>query len=450
MLAGAMAGCAPLPHRDWQDDDGIGAVAAARPSADRFASANATSERRVDIADRIWRTIVARYYLPDLNGIDVATIQARTIADVATVTNDAAFYDVLSRDLDALGDSHTGILTPGRVEELRTRRGVRFGIAFGAIEGRVVVTDVEAGSATDEAGIRAGMVIEAIDDEALDQVFFDRSVGHPPETGPIDEAVRASRVNAAVQRLLLADRAAGVAHRIVLLRGDDSRWETWWVAREGDLLAPATYRSLPSGVGVLRIPSLENELRPSIVQGIDRARADARALIVDLRGNAGGTDTTLRTLLGELVARPMPVVRMLLRPALWYWPDRLSVEPVRHPYLAPLAVVVDAGTGSAAEIAALVLVEQRAALVVGEDTCGCVVGVIGKYVLPDGGALRVAEIGFESVNGRRLEGDPLHADLPVRATLADWRAARDVIIEAAEKALLDRLDATSSHASATP
>src|SRR5262249_2295677 len=95
----------------------------------------------------------------------------------------------------------------------------------------------------------------------------------------------------------------------------------------------------------------------------------------------------------------------------------------------------DGRTGSAAELAAVVLAEQRGAVLVGEPTCGCVVGVRYEYVLPDGG-LRVAETGFVSARGVRLEGAPTIPAVRVVPSLADLRAGRDVVLEEAHQRML--------------
>ena len=116
----------------------------------------------------------------------------------------------------------------------------------------------------------------------------------------------------------------------------------------------------------------------------------------------------------------------------------IEAVPANRPYLKPLAILTDRGTASAAELTSHVLAELRDAVVVGEPTCGCVVGVAYDYVLPDGGVLRVAQTGFRSARGRKMEGDPLLPTIPTPATLAQLRARDDAAIDAAEKALLSR------------
>jgi len=56
-------------------------------------------------------------------------------------------------------------------------------------------------------------------------------------------------------------------------------------------------------------------------------------------------------------------------------------------------------------------------------------------VLPDGGGVRVAETGFVSAHGARLEGAPTVPAVQVAPTLADLRAGRDVALQEAHRRL---------------
>ena len=86
----------------------------------------------------------------------------------------------------------------------------------------------------------------------------------------------------------------------------------------------------------------------------------------------------------------------------------------------------------------MTLLEQRNAIIVGESTCGCVVGVSWEYILPGGGGVRVSETGFRSARGRRMEGEPLVPTIYMPPGVPDLRAGRDRALEAAERALLER------------
>jgi C-terminal processing protease CtpA/Prc len=123
--------------------------------------------------------------------------------------------------------------------------------------------------------------------------------------------------------------------------------------------------------------------------------------------------------------------------------DEIRERPVRvwpgeHPYLKPVAILTDRRSASASELAAVTLLEQRDAIIVGESTCGCVVGVSWEYVLPGGGGVRVSETGFRSAQGRRMEGEPLVPTIYAPPAIPELRAGRDRALEAAERALLER------------
>jgi C-terminal processing protease CtpA/Prc len=67
-----------------------------------------------------------------------------------------------------------------------------------------------------------------------------------------------------------------------------------------------------------------------------------------------------------------------------------------------------------------------------------VVGVRWEYILPGGGGVRVSETGFRSAQGRRMEGEPLTPAIYVRPGIAELRNGSDPVLQAAEKALIDR------------
>ncbi|MCX7902061.1 MAG: S41 family peptidase, partial [Burkholderiaceae bacterium] len=119
-------------------------------------------------------------------------------------------------------------------------------------------------------------------------------------------------------------------------------------------------------------------------------------------------------------------------------------EHARAPLLQPLAVLIDGRSASAAELTAVTLAEQRGALLVGEPSCGCAVGVRGEYVLPDGGGVRIAETAFVTAQGARLEGAPLQPSVRVSPSLADLRRGVDTALTVAHRLLLEGAHTTAA------
>ena len=450
LVALVVASCStPLPMRPLQASraEVLEATTSpqARPSITGFDTANASASQRVATADAIWRTIADHYYDPGFNGHDLAQLRGKTLADVAPVHNDSEFYRVLKRDVKTLKDSHTSVLTPREAQDSRTKRATQMGLQFTVIDDRVVITRVVPGFPADRAGVKAGSIIASVDGLALDAAFLEAAAAHPVDSldgEPVTtkpEDLRRARKLIAVRNLLVGPTVVTATHRLVMIAADDSRRAVDLIAQGGDLPTRVDFTITPERIGVLRFTRFDWDARDAIGRAIDAARDETVGLVIDLRSNPGGDVRLFEWLLGRFTDRPLVLGVALRRTG----PEEYRV-PLRsgrsvRPYTAPIAVLVDQGTASAAELTAHALVEQHNALAVGEATCGCVVAIRGEYVLPDGGALRVAVNGFRSARGRRMESDPLEPVIPVAPTLADRRADRDVALAAAEKALLNTL-----------
>ncbi|HYP53169.1 MAG TPA: S41 family peptidase, partial [Pyrinomonadaceae bacterium] len=69
--------------------------------------------------------------------------------------------------------------------------------------------------------------------------------------------------------------------------------------------------------------------------------------------------------------------------------------------------------------------ERRRATVLGENTCGCVLGIRRRHKLPDGGTLEISEMDFRTATGERLEGEGVAPDELVRPTRRDLASGHD-------------------------
>lgn len=112
--------------------------------------------------------------------------------------------------------------------------------------------------------------------------------------------------------------------------------------------------------------------------------------------------------------------------------DRINfaVFPQSRPYTGPVAVLIDAGSGSATEIFAAGLQDLRRAVIVGERSAG---GVLPSDMikLPTGAIFQYAFADFRTPSGLLIEGRGVAPDFEVKHTRESLLAGRDAPLEAA-------------------
>jgi carboxyl-terminal processing protease len=198
-----------------------------------------------------------------------------------------------------------------------------------------------------------------------------------------------------------------------------------------------TGKLLDSGVGYIRITGFDPQLSRDIRSVFDAVK-DAKGLVVDLRGNTGGSLNLTLSLMNQLVKGSIPVGRRITRsgkpPALLMGLLSLGrlemeLEGVKNPFLGPVVVLVDGDSASGSEMFAGGLQSIDRALIVGETTCGCLLGYMGYANVPGGGGLAYSELDFALVRGPRIEGFGVQPDHRVTLTRQDLIDGTDRVLE---------------------
>ena len=447
-----LSACAQLPTRpssglitDIPED-------VAPVSATRLSPPYRSEDGRVETADRVWQLLADRFYDPHMNGADWAGVRTSALAQAAAAGSDAAFYAALKAIAARLRDSHTQVLTPREALDRRRFITTRLGVTLHLIDGQVAVLEVDPESRA-AADTRPGDVVLSIDGVALGADFIRAASNDPATAGAASvdaiEALPADprdaervRVLRAVTRVLAQalERAPESSRAVRLdLQVADGSTRTVELRPTSQARPPqARFRWLDGQTMVIRFNRFVTELRSDLERALEAA-AGAQAIIIDLRGNGGGDHDLYLWFVGQFLPDERAAMRTVTRGegahALQKVRDVRAGPGSRAPLLQPVAVLIDARTDSAAELAAVTLQEQRGAALIGEPTCGCVVGVPVEYVLPDGGGVRIAETGFISMRGARMEGEPTLPAVRVVPTLVELRAGRDVVLEEAMRRL---------------
>jgi carboxyl-terminal processing protease len=199
-----------------------------------------------------------------------------------------------------------------------------------------------------------------------------------------------------------------------------------------------TPRVLPSGFGYIRFSNFLGFLEADILAEIDKMK-DAPGLILDLRNNGGGSAGMSSNLLNKFFKDEQKGVTLLTRtgkPIKIFFVETMKMEPTlkgskEKAYTKPLVVLTNESSASASEVFSVVMKESGRATLIGQRTCGCLLGYMGLADVPGGAQMAYSEIGFKTINGSRVEGEGVAPTIAVQASRQDLLLNRDVVLERA-------------------
>ncbi len=157
--------------------------------------------------------------------------------------------------------------------------------------------------------------------------------------------------------------------------------------------------------------------------------AGAPGVILDLRGNPGGIGIMAAGIAGFFIDRPgLKLGEMKTRENTM----NFVIFPRPETWSGPLAILVDGGSASTAEILTQGLQDLKRARVFGVPSAGAALPS-DIIRLPNGDRFQFPEASYTSVGGKVIEGSGVTPDVIVRQTLEATQSGRDLVIEAADE-----------------
>ncbi|WP_329339870.1 PDZ domain-containing protein [Streptomyces sp. NBC_01352] len=374
--------------------------------------------------DEAGRLIRAYFWEPGMCGIDWDAVLDQYRPLVERVASPDEFADLLREVLGELGTSHAYVSAARRNEgpaHYQRRQGL-LGANFVRRDDGWMVKRILPGESSDSkarsplagTGIREGAVLTHVDGRPVD-----------PVTGPYP--LLAGAGGTTVELTFTPAQGEGGARRVAvvpLLDERPLRYQDWVAKRR------AVVRELSGGrCGYLHIPDMGGSGWAQFNRDL-RMEVSRPALIVDVRGNAGGHISEL-------------VVEKLTRRILG-WDLTRDAQPVSYASNAPRGPVValaDEATSSDGDMITAAFKLLKLGPVVGQRTWGGVVGMTGRHQLGDGTVITVPmNAAWFDAYGWSVENHGVTPDLEIQRTPLDWAEGRHAQLDDAVKLALDLLE----------
>lgn len=327
---------------------------------------------------------------------------------VEPVDSEKLFDGATSGMVKALGDPYSAYLDKKSFSEITDLTDGVFGgigVVLGKKDDDFVVVAPMKGTPGDEAGIKAGDKILAVDGTNVDGM-------------QLEDVVAKIRGKQGTEVELLLESTDGAERTVRVIRGDIK------VESVGGQMLPGTK------IGYIRIAVFNEQTGADFAKKyIELEKEGMQALLLDLRHNPGG-------ILGECVKVaqyivPKGTVVSIKDRSGNTFVEESKLEKVKY----PLAVLVDHGSASAAEIVAGAVQDTGAGKLFGVQTFGKG-SVQSVYKLSENTGLKLTTAKYYTPSGRSIHGTGIKPDVEVEL---DLQSMKDTQLEAAENYLKEQL-----------
>jgi carboxyl-terminal processing protease len=398
------------------------------------ASAEKSSDLRMQTFDLVWRTVKDKHFDPTFGGVNWDEVRQRYEPRARTAATDADLYRILQEMLGELRQSHFNLIPPEAVipdEEKET--GGAIGIDLRIIDGKAVLSRVGPDSPAYRAGLRPGFLIESVGQgaEAKSIAQFAKPLAQSKES----EALKTIRL----QRRILGDingepgtnatltflDEKEKAHQVTILR-EPMKGEL--SPRLGNF--PPQYtefetKLLETNIAYIRFNIFTTPVIEKAVRAI-RDHHEAAGMIFDLRGNPGGVGGIAMSIAGRLIEKGASLGTMKMRSG----EMRFAAFPQANAFGGPVIVLIDSMSASTSEIFAAGLQEMGRAVVIGERSAGaCLPSYFQK--LPTGGMFQFAIADYKTPKGVLIEGRGVAPDIELKWNRASLLAGHDAQLDRA-------------------
>ncbi len=429
-------------------------------------------QRRVQTFQIVWQTIKDNYFDQTFNNLDWDAVRKEYEPRVVASQTDAQLHFLLQEMINRLNRSHFTIIPPevyqeiakakekAKSENLKQKENnpsenagetadtesddedfsaeYGIGVEVRILDNRVVITNVEKNSAAAKANLKAGFVIEKVNNVSLRDL--------------LEKIQNFAAYSKAVQKQLPLEIVVwflnGEKDTSVNLNYSDEKDELKTIDIKREKLEGESVKilqNLPEQFLSFKAESLNAEIgyikfnffAASVIDkfcGAISQFKDKKALVIDLRGNLGGSIGVMLSLGGLLTDKELRLGTAIYKVG----KEDLLISPHIKNFKGKIVVLTDGLSYSAAEIFAAALQENSRAIVVGDRSAGEALPAATK-ILPTGAVFLFPIANFQTPNGNLLEGKGVEPDTLVSLDRQSLLEGGDKQLDAAVNFLRENL-----------
>ncbi len=395
-------------------------------------------ERVISMLNIVKKDLTSNYYDPNFRGMDVEARFNAAEEKVKQATSLGQAFGIVAQTLLDLNDSHTIFIPPRRPET------INYGWQMQMIGDKCYVVAVKPGSDAEAKGLKEGDLILAVERFKPTRKEFWKMSYYYNTLSP-RPGLRLSVQSPDGQSRELELKAKVKSGQIVRDLTRELEINDYIREIEDDFRAGRhRYYENIDGAFVWKMPAFDLS-----DDGVDEMMGKAKkasALILDLRGNGGGAQTTLLRLIGNFFDKDLKVADVK---------ERKETKPLiaktrgKSAYTGKLVVLIDSESGSSSELFARVIQMEKRGTVIGDVSAGAVMRArryrhdLGASTLV-GFAVIITNADVIMPDGKSLENVGVNPDELLGPTAEDMAAHRDPVLARAAELLGVKLDSAKA------
>jgi len=380
--------------------------------------------------------IKKNYYDPAFRGIDLEERFKTADEKVDSAKSVGQIFGIVAQVLLDFDDSHLFFIPPQRAN------ATDYGWQMQMVGDACFISAVKPGSDAEAKGLKPGDDVRAIDSftPTRENLWKLKYLYYTLRPQPGMRLILKSPDGKERQVDVMAKVKVG--KRVMDLTGSNDAADIWNLIREGeneDRLHRHRYYELGEDLMIWKMPQFD--LDSGGLNDMMNKAKKRKALILDLRGNPGGAEETLKSLLGYFVDKSVKIGDAKRRKEV----KPILVKGRDDRFKGKLVVLIDSQSASSSELFARIIQMEKAGTVIGDRSAGAVMRAQG-YSYQTGADVvvfygaSITDADLVMTDGQSLEHRGVTPDELLLPTAADLAAKRDPVLARAAALVGFKLD----------